>query len=114
MRKCIPSVKTISSRLGGHPGLAMQIRASMETVTYSFHGANASEVFNAMQHIDKLLETHGVEYLTPTMGHCGWRGVDYCNAGDPYHCTVMFDWQTERFLVGNWGDLVERQPRFRA
>lgn len=54
--------------------------------------------------VDKLLRTHGVEYLGvhKRTGQEVW----YCNAGDSYASTVIFAGLSMR--VGCWGDFVER------
>lgn len=58
----------------------------------------------AREAIDKILRTHGVEYL----GKHKRSGldVDYCNAGDAYATTVVFVGVICR--VACWGDYVER------
>lgn len=56
---------------------------------------------------------HGVESIKDD----GWEphyldiGLLYVNMGDPYKPTLMFDTRTVRFLVGNWGDYIERHAR---
>lgn len=54
--------------------------------------------------IDTILNTSGVEYLGKRKGNR--EHVYYCNAGDTYSTTVMFD--GEHLRVGCIGDLVER------
>lgn len=51
---------------------------------------------------DHLLGTFGVE----TLGH----GVYYCNTGETYDATLLYDARQGRFWVGSWGDLVEANP----
>lgn len=53
--------------------------------------------------VDVILGTHGVEYLGKRKGNR--NHVYYCNAGDTYATTVLFD--GEHLRVGTWGDLVE-------
>lgn len=53
--------------------------------------------------VDKVLCTHGVEYLGQskrTVHH-----IYYCNAGDAYAGTILF--AGNRIFVGCWGDLIE-------
>lgn len=59
---------------------------------------------NAREQIDALIGTHGVEYLG-TNKRTG-DAVYYCNAGDAYATTVIF--QGLHMRVGCWGDLIER------
>jgi hypothetical protein len=65
----------------------------------------------ARKQVDRLIETHGVEYLgihRRTGDH-----VYYCNAGDTYATTVMF--RGLCLTVGCIGDLLEpdliREPQ---
>jgi hypothetical protein len=53
--------------------------------------------------IDKVLRTHGVEYLG--VRKRADEDVYYCNAGDTYASTVIFI--GPRMVVGCWGDLIE-------
>lgn len=54
--------------------------------------------------IDEVLRTHGVEFL----GRNKRTGIPvyYCNAGDTYTTTIMFEGNV--LSVGCWGYLVER------
>ena len=54
--------------------------------------------------VNRILGTHGVEYLGKRKGNR--NHVYYCNAGDTYATTVLFD--GDHLRVGTWGDLVER------
>lgn len=54
--------------------------------------------------IDTIIGTCGVEYLGKRKGNR--EHVYYCNAGDAYSTTVMFD--GEHLRVGYWGYLVEK------
>lgn len=58
----------------------------------------------ARSKIDKILSTHGVEYLGRNKRTND--EVYYCNAGDTYSTTVLFIGSHLR--VGCWGDLIER------
>ena len=54
--------------------------------------------------VDRILRTHGVEYLGQRKRNR--NHVYYCNAGDTYATTVLFD--GDRLTVGCIGDLVEK------
>jgi len=63
--------------------------------------------------IDMLIGTHGVEYI----GHLDdsmyeVKGISYCNTGDAYACTVMFDHKKHKFMLTSWGDIVERSSKY--
>lgn len=55
--------------------------------------------------IDKVLRTHGIEYLGVHKKTC--HPVYYANAGDSYATTVVFHGPT--LHVGCWADYVERK-----
>lgn len=58
----------------------------------------------AREQIDKILRTHGVEYLGTHKR--SKQHLDYCNAGDPYATTIVF--HGPRMVVQCWGDLAEK------
>jgi len=70
-----------------------------------------AHVFSSTRHartapciaIDSLLGTYGVEFLGES--HRTGENVYYCNAGDTYDTTVIFNGPSMR--VGCWGDLIE-------
>lgn len=57
-----------------------------------------------MHAIDATIETFGVESAGGN-GEC--YHFDYCNAGDTYATTVIYDRQSGEYMIGCWGDLVE-------
>lgn len=65
--------------------------------------------------VDVLLETHGVEALFATGGRksqrIGWPEFTYCNAGDTYATTLVFDHRTDAVLITTWGDMLESCER---
>jgi hypothetical protein len=65
-------------------------------------------IHRVLRRADEALNGHGVEYLN---SRDDTSPVAYVNRGDTYDTTLMFDYEKGRFLVGSWGDLVERQPR---
>lgn len=71
-------------------------------------GADLHEVMTVM---DMICETHGIDYLTDKRDNFRHsHGIEYLNTGDPYTPTIMYDWHKDRWIVGAWGDEVERQP----
>jgi IS4 transposase len=94
MRRC-PSVKSLMTIKDVTEEDAHAIRKVWRTVT------NRCE---ARAQVDNILRTHGVEYLGQhkrTGSH-----VYYCNAGDSYASTVIFNGLIMR--VQCWADLVEK------
>jgi hypothetical protein len=60
----------------------------------------------ALHAIDKILDTFGVESL----GEVDMREgppYEYCNAGDPYVATLIYQRNADTLFIGCWGDLVE-------
>lgn len=55
-----------------------------------------------MMKIDRLLETHGVEFAQSISGENCFM---YCNAGDAYATTII--WYRNDFYIGCWADIVE-------
>lgn len=53
--------------------------------------------------INEVLECYGVEYIEE-----GKLRISYCNTGDSYTSTICYNWNTQRFFIGSWGDLVEK------
>lgn len=69
----------------------------------------------AMEEANTLLGGHGVEYLPAEDDDFrSAKGVEYVNMGDTYTTTLLYDRTSRRYIIGSWGDLVERNPkRFR-
>lgn len=52
--------------------------------------------------VDDLLPgSYGVESLYPEYD------VTYCNTGDTYTPTIYWEGRTEKFVIGDWGSLLE-------
>lgn len=94
----IPSVKTLSQL----PITAEQAKLLRRIMV---EADRPTRMENALVIADEMMCTHGVE---------GFRGLSYCNTGETYNVTLMVDWRADgggRFLVGSWGDFVERNER---
>jgi hypothetical protein len=74
--------------------------------------SNGRRIDRQMHRINELLEMHGVEYV-PRDNDTYFEafGLDYCNAGDLYNATVIYDRKKGRFIVASVGDIIERNPR---
>lgn len=75
-------------------------------------------VEGVMEAIDHLLDTCGVEAIEyPDHGwrHHFWGDIAavYCNTGDSYGGTVLFDVERQTFYVTTWADWVETAERNR-
>lgn len=62
----------------------------------------------ALHAMDELLDTHGVEALRDKHGDAVY---DFLNTGDTYAVTLLLKLDTDRLIIGTWGDIVERNPR---
>lgn len=93
-----PSVARMAKCLNISKVQAAELKALMEK----------GYVARTLNFANKVLDGSGIEYLAPSGGG---NGIDYVNMGDAYSSTLLFDHEKSRFLVGSWGDLVERQPR---
>lgn len=105
----LPSLATLQTHLKVDRLGAVKIRKAMEKVqevspieSDYLH----RRIHEALKVADEVLGTHGVEGFTGEGG-----GLSYCNAGDTYAVTLIFDWKHFRFVVGCWGDIVEREPK---
>ena len=62
---------------------------------------------------NEALETHGIESITPTEGehismYWGNCVASYCNTGDTYCPTVLYDTKAGFFRFISWGDFIEK------
>jgi hypothetical protein len=60
--------------------------------------------------IDRALGTHGVESLGPVDDEHGPPFL-YCNAGDTYAATLIYDRDADELTIGCWGDALEAYER---
>lgn len=115
-----PSIRTIEKRLNVDRVKATAIRDVMTGMldAESFPGvANwVRQCYNRpwkselkMAAIDEIMETHGVEALGKINEYTPL--YVYCNTGDSYKATVVYDYEKEQFFISSWGDLVENDPR---
>jgi len=59
--------------------------------------------------IDIALDTCGVEVLRDEDDRDVW--LSYCNTGDSYGTTIVFDHENETFRISSWADEVEARER---
>jgi hypothetical protein len=120
MRK--PSVKTLRTAFGIDRETACTIREAME-LPQGLDSRSAEHgwaIEQAMCAISGLLDMHGVESLRADeysdLPHDAfwWDTVAlYCNAGDTYVATIVYDVLRGTFRVTSFGDWVETAERAR-
>lgn len=64
-----------------------------------------------IKYLDVLIETCGVEGLSTGDYSCIHSVASYCNAGDTYNTTIIWDNLKKEFSIGCYGDLVEFYER---
>ena len=104
-----PSVKTILNAFGEWHDFTKE-------TAYGIRRAMKEESRDhAMRKINELLGTHGVEAI-----RCGDSYVDsyfydivatYCNTGDAYTSTVLYDTERDVFYVTTYADWIETAER---
>jgi len=113
----IPSIKTIKTRLtgldkvGDPDELAKQIRKELEVLRHypQFDGPPYDPLLKCFQKLDKLLNTHGVDYIRrKDDGMYRVNGIEYLNTGDTYIPTICYNHATGTIQICSWGDIVER------
>jgi hypothetical protein len=74
-----------------------------------YHEPDASKPETIMRAIDAVLETCGTEAIWGTS--CTVPAAEYCNAGDTYAPTILYDYVASKYRLISWGDFVERFER---
>lgn len=112
-----PSVKRIASRLNIDRETAQTIRhimdGSVDPKSFDSVDSWLRQCYNMpntvelrMCAINEVLGTHGVEALGE-MTFPNGPHYSYCNTGDTYACTVMYDHHENEFLISDWGSIAE-------
>ena len=99
----IPSVNTMVKR-GFTLEQSKSVRAEMERFQDQYWRGGVRPT-KTLERINAIIGGYGVEYI-PRGHNARSPAIEYVNAGDPYADTVMF--VSGRFIVGCWGDIVER------
>ena len=115
----IPSVKTLE-RLS--PGNGRELRRCLEDYGYCRrHPAGAARIAECyhpprkydvrLSVCDAIMGTHGVEYISHKDDNFHESlGLSYCNTGDSYASTLIYDHSKGAYRVTSWGDIVARYP----
>lgn len=115
----IPSIKTLESL---SPGNGKELRKALEDYSYCRnHPAGAARIAECyhpprkydvrLTVCDAIMETCGVEYIAhkDDTYHEAY-GLSYCNKGETYAPTLIYNHKRGTYRVGSWGDIVERYP----
>jgi len=120
----VPSAKTIASVLRIDASKAAEIRALLDGSKSPAGYASVLALPAARQEVNRIedkidlaleacnevLGHHGVEATRDNSNdrYYGDVGLLYTNSGDSYLPCVMYDTRADRFMVGCWGDVIER------
>jgi hypothetical protein len=74
--------------------------------SYSRKWENEVEVRMSM--LDEVIGGSGVESLSEDQGFQAWPDYSYVNMGDTYTTTIMFNFDSQKFFVSDWGTIAER------
>ena len=88
-----------------HPETARYVR-QMHASPYDSAMWRRTVVLHAINH---LLNTYGVEPLGPVSMREG-PPYEYCNTGDTYAITLVYQRKHDRLILASWGDIAERDP----
>ena len=101
----LPSVKTLSARLGCDSTIAGAVRHVL-----AMNNRTDLEINDTLKTVSVLLHGYGVEYAPSKQDtHGKGRGLEYVNMGDTCRPTILYDCLTKRFTCAAWGDIVETQ-----
>lgn len=117
-----PSVKTLMTYLRVSKPRAKYLRKAMkfELDFCQLHKltrqwvrqchSKPSEVEQVIDTINHVLGYHGVEAIHDNRERPFWWDVRaiYCNTGDSYAATILYDVDKQTWNVTSWGDFVER------
>lgn len=73
--------------------------------TQCLHEPDPSSPETRMHAIDGILGTCGTEAIWGRS--CTQPVAEYCNTGDTYACTILYDYTAGKYRLMSWGDWVE-------
>jgi hypothetical protein len=101
----LPSIKTIEKSF---PYLIREDVKKIRKILENY--CNSPEI--CLSKIDEILETYGVEYIEDSRDNCRQtQGILYCNAGDTYAKTILYDYDKGNYYISCWEDIVQRNPK---
>ena len=112
----LPSITRLDSSF---PGKGKIIRQALESVRFcKQHPAGIARIAECLRFpscvdlklsvINSITEGHGVEYIAHKDDNfIEVYGIHYVNMGDTYTTTMIYDHKSSRFVLGDWGTIVE-------
>lgn len=64
-----------------------------------------------MAAINSIIECYGVEAIPPNFTGNYPKAV-FCNVGETYDLTILYDYSTDTFKLTSYGDYIERNERY--
>lgn len=117
------STRRLVAELGVNEGQARTIRGLMigaispftiaQTEAWRrqcYHEPHETAPETIMHAIDGVLETCGTEAIWSNRS-CTRPVAEYCNTGDSYAATVLYDYMSETYKITSWGAWIERYGR---
>jgi hypothetical protein len=75
-----------------------------------YHEPDPRKPETRMHAIDQVLGTYGTEAIWSSRS-CTQPAAEYCNTGDSYAATILYDYVAEQYRLCAWGDFVEKYER---
>ena len=72
-----------------------------------YHDPDPDKPETIMRAIDVVLDTCGTEAIWGSQS-CTMPVAEYCNSGDTYATTILYDYDRRCYCLTSWGDWVER------
>lgn len=118
----IPTATALMALTNGDRKLALKVRRVLDgrldpRLASKACDAWVRQCYNEPSRIEQimcaandLLGMHGCEAIFSDSDN-QWPVLEYCNAGDTYTTTLVYDYTKSRFMVASYGDCVERPER---
>jgi hypothetical protein len=100
----LPSKNTICGYLGLNDAQGNAVRKIVERNP----GGVSDYIREDMAEIADIIGAYGISEICSKQDGRMFAGLTYANTGETYKNTVIFDHGKRQWIVGNWGDMVER------
>lgn len=100
----VPTARALADAFGLGLDRAVQLRDAL----LRSRGEGHSAVEDVLRYASRVIDGHGTESIRDSRAPMRFYWLQtvlvYVNMGDPYEKTLMYDPDTDRFFIGNWGD----------